>query len=70
MRKRVWVFYRWMYTTLNKNWIYLVSSKVSFQLNVVQMKKDGHPYEILAEGIPTNEQAIEWIEKYEKLLKE
>jgi len=66
MRKRTWVFYRWMYTTLNKkDWIYLVSSKKSFQLNVVQMKKDGHPYEILAED---NDRAL--LEKMKDLTKE
>jgi len=31
---------------------------------------NGHKWEYVAEGIPTNEQAIEWVEKYEKLLKE
>ena len=29
-----------------------------------------HKWEYVAEGIPTNEQAIEWLRKYEKLLKE
>jgi hypothetical protein len=32
-RKRVWVFYRWMRTDLHKGWVYIVSSKVSWQDN-------------------------------------
>lgn len=39
MRKRVWVFYRWMRTDLHKDWAYIVSSKASWQLNRASMKE-------------------------------
>lgn len=35
-----------------------------------QGKNYSHKWEYVAKGIPTNEQAIEWARKYEKLLKE
>ena len=57
MRKRTWVFYRWMRTDLHKGWAYAVSSKASWQLNKKAMNEHeaaskGFEYraEVLAEG--------------------
>ena len=50
-KKTVWVFWRWKHSRLHRHgWVYLITSKVSWQDNVEAMKKSGHPYELLAES--------------------
>lgn len=54
MRKRVWVFYRWMRTDLHKDWVYLVSSKVSWQDNKRSMDK----HEAVSSGFKYHTQVL------------
>lgn len=49
-KKTVWVFWRWQHSRLHREWVYLVTSKVSWQDQVRAMKNSGHPYELLAES--------------------
>lgn len=55
-KKTVWVFYRWMQHGLHKKWVYIISSKASWQLNRAHKDtsedatKVEYSFELLAES--------------------